>query len=83
LTGAQILEAVQFEEMLKQVPARKVLDSAKNFLDRPQLVCTEQGMSAELIRMKLLVVVAPDTICNAQLLLQHGLPGAVTFARHP
>lgn len=43
LTDAQIQEAVQLAEKLKQVPARKVLDSAKSLLEPPQSVCTEPG----------------------------------------
>lgn len=43
LTDAQILEAVQLAEKLKQVPARKVLDAAKKLLEPLQPVSTEQG----------------------------------------
>ncbi len=43
LTDVQILEAVQLAEKLKQVPARKVLDSAESLLESPQPVCSEPG----------------------------------------
>ncbi len=43
LTNAQILEAVQLAEKLKQVPARKVLDYARSLLESPQPVGSEPG----------------------------------------
>jgi AhpD family alkylhydroperoxidase len=39
LTDAQILEAVQLADKLKQVPARKVLDTAKGMLNSAQPEC--------------------------------------------
>ena len=41
LTDAQILEAVQLADKLKQVPARKVLDIATNLLSTAQAACSD------------------------------------------
>ena len=41
LTDAQILEAIQVAEKIKQVPARKVLDTAKNLLNSATPECQD------------------------------------------
>ena len=41
LTDAQILEAIQVADKMKQVPARKVLDVAKNQLNPEAPVCQD------------------------------------------
>jgi len=41
LTDAQILEAIQLADKIKQVPARKVLDAAKSLLKPEAPVCPD------------------------------------------
>lgn len=41
LTEAQILEAVQLADKLKQVPVRKVLDAATRILSAAQAACSD------------------------------------------
>ncbi len=43
LTDAQILEAVLLADKIKQVPARKVLDAAKDLLNQAANVCATPG----------------------------------------
>lgn len=43
LTDAQILEAIQVADKIKQVPARKVVDVAKSLLNPEDPVCQDSA----------------------------------------